>query len=168
VSTLDHVDAKELIIQGPLVEGMLQPSYGDKDHYVFLGGQQFSLTADTHLADLRATGLDGKLVKTVCRRRPNDSQDASHPRSVQSNLGGPGQMLSSEARCWALRVGCFLFEGARPFNLHEVLVLGRSVGKEGTFERIGMVTCTERLSKGGVSTMASYFNMEKRMTITLI
>ncbi|KAH7242735.1 heterokaryon incompatibility protein-domain-containing protein [Fusarium tricinctum] len=128
MSTLDRVDAKELIIQGPLVEGMLQPSHGDKDHYVFLGGQQFSLTADTHLADLRVTGLDGKLVNTVCRRRPHDSQDASHPRSVQSNLGGPGQMLSSEARCWALRVGCFLFEGARPFNLHEILVLGRSKG----------------------------------------
>jgi hypothetical protein len=47
-------------------------------------------------------------------------------------------------------------------------VLGRSAGKEGALERIGIVTCTEKFSKGGVSTMAGYFNMEEKTTITLI
>ncbi|CAJ0551484.1 Ff.00g114140.m01.CDS01 [Fusarium sp. VM40] len=165
---LDRVDAKELVMQGPLVEGMLQPSHGEKDLYVFLGGQQFSLTVDTHLVELRAIEPDGRSIKTVCRRRPHESQEASHPKSLQSNLGGPGQMLDSETRCWALRVGHFLFEEQRPFNLHEILVLGRSMNKEGALERIGMVTCTERFSKSGVSTMSSYFNMEKKKTITLM
>ncbi|KAG5656902.1 hypothetical protein KAF25_011071 [Fusarium avenaceum] len=168
ISTLDRIDAKELVIQGPLVEGVLQPSHGENDLYVSLGGQQFSLTADTHLVEHRATESDGRSIKTVCRRRPHESQELFHPKSLQSNLGGPGQMLGSEVRCWALRVGHFLFEEPRSFNLHEILVLGRSVNKEGAFERIGMVTCTERFSKSGVSTMSSYFNIEKKKTIAML
>jgi hypothetical protein len=147
---------------------MLQPSHGEKDIYTFLGGQRFSLTVDTHLVELRATEHDGRSIKTVCRRRPHESQGASHPGFLQSNLGGPGQILGSEARCWALRVGYFIFNGTQPFNMHEILVLGRSVSKEGAFERIGIATCTERFSKSGVSTMASYFNMEEMTTIALI
>jgi hypothetical protein len=167
-STLECIDAKELVIQGPLVEGMIQPSHGEKDIYVFLGGQKLSLTVDTYLAELSATDQDGRSIKTVCRRRPHESQQVSHPSYPQSNLSGPGQILRSEARCWALRVGYYSFHGTQHFNLHEILVLGRSAGKEGALERIGIVTCTEKFSKGGVSTMAGYFNMEEKTTITLI
>ncbi|KIL84602.1 hypothetical protein FAVG1_12128 [Fusarium avenaceum] len=167
-STLARAAAKDLVIQGPLVEGMLQPSRREKDLDVFLGGQKLSLTVDTHLVELGATEPDGTSIKTVCRRRPHESQESSHPKSPQSDLGGPGQMLGTEVRCWGLRVGYFLSEETQPFNLHEILVLGRSVSREGAFERIGIVTCTERFSKSGVSTMASYFNIERNMAITLI